>query len=122
MAGNDIILDAPRGLAAFERLVRQRFIAALRTRIAALPFAEQAVSAYFCAIDRRTPAGVKLALLGAIATLVLPARLLPRLLLRLGLAGDALGIVAAVQAFAAHITPEHRQRARELVMRLRRSA
>ena len=114
--------ETPIDLAALERLIRRRFAAALRTRIAALPFAEQAVSAYFCAIDRRTPAAVKLALLGAIATLVLPARLLPKLLVRLGLAGDALGIVAAVRTFAGHITPEHRLRARELLIRLRRSA
>jgi uncharacterized membrane protein YkvA (DUF1232 family) len=122
MAGNDVILYEPRGLVALERLVRRRFASALRARIAALPFAEVAIAAYFCALDARTPASVKLALLGAVATLVTPARLLPRLLARLGVAGDALGILAAVQAFGSHITPEHRLRARELLIRLRRNA
>jgi uncharacterized membrane protein YkvA (DUF1232 family) len=120
MAGNDVVLYEPRGLAAFERLVRRRFASALSARIAALPFAELAVAAYFCAIDGRTPAAVKLGLLGAVAVLVTPARLLPKLLARLGVAGDALGILTAVQAFGSHITPEHRLRARELLIRLRR--
>ena len=119
MTGSDVVLYHSRSLVALERVVRRRLASRLRALAAALPFAQEVASAYFCAVDRRTPAGVKLALLGALAGFLLPQRLIPKMLQSLVLGGDVGMLLGALQGFAQHIRPEHRLRARLLLVRLR---
>ena len=119
MTGTDVVPYQSKSLVALERVVRRRLTSRLRALAAALPFAQEIASAYFCAIDRRTPAGVKLALLGALAGLLLPQRLIPKMLQTLVLGGDIGVLLGALQSFAQHIRPEHRLRARLLLVRLR---
>jgi uncharacterized membrane protein YkvA (DUF1232 family) len=119
MTGTDVVLYQSRSLVALERVVRRRLAWRLRALAAALPFAQEIAAAYFCALDRRTPAGVKLALLGALAGFLLPQRLVPRMLRSLVLGGDVGLLLGALQSFAQHIRPEHRARARLLLVRLR---
>jgi uncharacterized membrane protein YkvA (DUF1232 family) len=66
---------------------------------AQLPFAEDLLAAYHCAFDRATPAHVKAALVSALACLVLRR-------------DDGALLRAAVQKFADHMRPEHRDAAR----------
>ncbi|HJT08604.1 MAG TPA: hypothetical protein VJ747_16850 [Stellaceae bacterium] len=122
MTGTDVVLYQSRSLVALERVVRRRFVSRLRALAAALPFAQEIASAYFCAIDRRTPTGVKLALLGALAGFLVPQRLIPKMLHTLVLGGDVGVLLGALQSFAQHIRPEHRLRARLLLVRLRHGA
>lgn len=119
MTGTDVVLYQSKSLVALERVVRRRLASRLRALAAALPFAQEIATAYFCAIDRRTPAGVKLALLGALAGFLLPQRLIPKMLRSLVLGGDLGMLLGALQGFAQHIRPEHRARARLLLVRLR---
>ncbi|HWG80483.1 MAG TPA: hypothetical protein VN681_11950 [Stellaceae bacterium] len=119
MTGTDVVLYQSKSLVALERVVRRRLASRLRALAAALPFAQEIATAYFCAIDRRTPAGVKLALLGALAGFLLPQRLIPKMLQSLVLGGDVGMLLGALQGFAQHIRPEHRARARLLLVRLR---
>ena len=119
MTGTDVVPYQSKSLVVLERVVRRRLTSRLRALAAALPFAQEIASAYFCAIDRRTPAGVKLALLGALAGLLLPQRLIPKMLQTLVLGGDIGVLLGALQSFAQHIRPEHRLRARLLLVRLR---
>ena len=119
MTGTDVVLYESKSLVALERVVRRRLASRLRALAAALPFAQQIATAYFCAIDRRTPAGVKLALLGALAGFLVPQRLVPKMLHSLVLGGDVGMLLGALQGFAHHIRPEHRLRARLLLVRLR---
>jgi len=119
MTGTDVVLYQGKSLVALERVMRRRLASRLRALAAALPFAQQIAAAYFCAADRRTPAGVKLALLGALAGFLLPQRLIPEMLQSLMLGGDLGMLLGALQAFAQHIRPEHRLRARLLLVRLR---
>jgi uncharacterized membrane protein YkvA (DUF1232 family) len=121
MTGTDVVVYQTKSLVALERVVRRRLSSRLRARAAALPFAQELVAAYFCAIDRRTPAGVKLALLGALAGFLLPQRLIPKMLKSLVLGGDVGLLLGALQGFAQHIRPEHRLRARLFLIRLRGS-
>ena len=119
MTGTGVVLYQTKSLVALERVVRRRLASRLRALAAALPFAQQIASAYFCAVDRRTPAGVKLALLGALAGFLLPQRLIPKMLQSLVLGGDVGMLLGALQGFAQHIRPEHRLRALLLLVRLR---
>ncbi len=80
-----------------------------------IPFAEDILAAYFCAVDPATPSRVKLVLLGAIAYFVLPVDGIADFLPLLGFTDDAAVIAAAIAQVAGSITEAHRDRAREVL-------
>jgi len=98
-------------------LVRRRFWAKAKRFAAQLPFAEDLLTAYYCAFDRGTPFQVKAALVGALAYFVLPYDLVPDMLPVLGFADDAAVLAAAIRMVAGHIRPEHRDAARAALAR-----
>src|SRR5690606_8352734 len=55
----------------------QRFWRKVRRVVARVPFAEDLLAAYFCAMDRDTPSYVRGVLLGAVAYFVLPLDMIP---------------------------------------------
>jgi uncharacterized membrane protein YkvA (DUF1232 family) len=89
-------------------------------RVAAhVPFAADLLAAYYCAFDRDTPLRVKGMLLGAIAYFVLPSDALPDVMPVLGFTDDAAVLAAALKLVADHITPRHREAARDALDRLK---
>jgi uncharacterized membrane protein YkvA (DUF1232 family) len=100
-----------------ERTVRREFWAKFRRFAAQLPFAEDLLTAYYCAFDRATPLPVKAALMAALAYFVLPYDVVPDMLPVLGFADDAAVLATAIRMVAAHIRPEHRDAARQALAR-----
>lgn len=98
----------------------RRFFKKLRRFATQIPFAEDLLAAYYCALDRDTPAYVRGVLLGAIAYFVLPADMIPDFLAGLGFTDDTSVIAAALAAVGAHIQPRHRSRARTSLERIAR--
>ena len=98
--------------------VRRRFWTKFKRVSAQLPFAEDLLSAYYCAFDKQTPRQVQAALLGAIAYFVLPFDFIPDMLPVLGFTDDAAVLATAIRLVAAHITPEHRRAARATLARV----
>ena len=105
-----------------EARVRRDFWPKLRRTAARLPFAEDLVAAYYCAFDRRTPRRVQAVLLGALAYFALPFDFVPDMLPILGFTDDAAVLATALRVVAAHITPEHRDAARQLLAQAGRQA
>jgi uncharacterized membrane protein YkvA (DUF1232 family) len=105
-----------------EQTVRERFWPKFRRFAASLPFAEDLLTAYYCAFDRDTPLHVKTALIGALAYFVLPFDAVPDLLLMVGFADDAAALLAALRLVTAHIRPVHREAARAALERLQANA
>ena len=99
-----------------ERL-RREFWPKFRRFAADLPFAEDLVAAYFCAFDRNTPRRVQVALLGAIAYFVLPFDAIPDMLPLVGFTDDAAVLATVIWLVAAHIGPQHREAARQVLAR-----
>lgn len=97
-----------------------RFWRKLACGLARIPFAEDLVAAYICAMDRETPTYVRAVLLGAVAYFVLPADAVPDILAGLGFTDDASVLAAAVAAVGRHLTPAHRMLARARLDRLTR--
>lgn len=95
------------------RRVRSRFWATLRKAARAIPFSEELVAAYFCALDPATPHRVRGVLLAALAYFVLPFDAVPDIIAGAGFADDVTILVAAISAVRAHITPRHRQAAKD---------
>jgi len=104
-------------LAKDRESVRRRFWAKFRRVVASLPFAEDLLSAYYCAFDKQTPRHVQAALLGAIAYFILPFDFIPDMLPVLGFTDDAAVLATAIRMVAAHIKPEHRDAARAALKR-----
>jgi uncharacterized membrane protein YkvA (DUF1232 family) len=96
----------------------QRFWRKVRRVVARVPFVEDLLAAYFCAMDRDTPTYVRGILLGAIAYFVLPADMIPDLLGPLGFTDDASVIAAALTAVGSHLQPRHRIQARDRLEKL----
>ena len=55
-----------------EATVRRDFWRKLGKFAAQIPFAEEALTAYYCALDRRTPTHVRVALIGALIYFISP--------------------------------------------------
>jgi uncharacterized membrane protein YkvA (DUF1232 family) len=105
-------LEPADRLAEDQESVRKRFWAKFKRVVARLPFAEDLLSAYYCAFDSRTPRHVQAALIGAIAYFILPFDFIPDVLPVLGFTDDAAVLATAIRLVAAHITVEHREAAR----------
>lgn len=88
--------------------------------LASIPFAEDLVAAWYCALDPRTPARVRMILLGAAAYFVMPADAIPDILTGIGFTDDAAVIAAVITALGRHIRPDHRARARQRLDELAR--
>jgi uncharacterized membrane protein YkvA (DUF1232 family) len=108
-----------RGIGADEAALRRRLWRRLLREAASLPFAEQLLTAHYCAFDRRTPLYVKAVLVGAVAYFVVPDRFIPKYVSLIGFADDAAVLAAAFKAVSSHIKPEHREAAQRTLTRLR---
>jgi uncharacterized membrane protein YkvA (DUF1232 family) len=91
-----------------ERKVRRDFWAKLKRFAGLVPFVEDLVAAYYCALDPSTPMRVRGMLLAALAYFIMPADLIPDMIAGLGFADDAALLTAVIGLVASHITPTHR--------------
>lgn len=113
----DGMADATADVARDEETVRRGFWRKTRRVAAGLPFAEDLVAAYYCALDRDTPLRVKAALLAALAYFVLPFDVVPDVMPVLGFTDDAAVLATALRLVAGHIGPTHRAAARDALAR-----
>ncbi len=102
---------------AAERVLRDFWGKAKRVA-ARLPFAEDLIAAYYCALDKATPLQVKAALVGALAYFVLPIDLRPDFLPFVGFTDDAAVLFAVLRLVGGHVRPEHREAARDALARM----
>lgn len=94
-----------------ERKVRRRFWIKVRRTLGRVPFMDDAVAAYFCAMDKGTPVRVKAVLLAALAYFIMPVDMIPDFILGFGYTDDAAVMFAAIRSVRQHITDDHRERA-----------
>jgi len=102
--------------------LRRKLWRKLLREAASLPFAEEVLTAHYCAFDHKTPVYVKAILVGAIVYFVVPDHLIPKYVSLVGLADDAAVIALAIKAVSTHIKPEHREAARRTLVRMRGEA
>ncbi|RIY00995.1 DUF1232 domain-containing protein [Aureimonas flava] len=96
-----------------EQRVRKGFFATLRRAARHIPFMEDVVASYHCALDPATPAASRGVLLAALAYFVLPFDVIPDFIVGLGFTDDVAVLLAAFSAVQKNIRPEHYERARE---------
>lgn len=96
-----------------ETKVRRSFFSTLRRAARHVPFMDDVVASYYCAIDPETPSSSKGILLAALAYFVLPIDIVPDFLFGLGFTDDIAVLWAAFGAVRHNIKPEHYVRAAE---------
>lgn len=95
-----------------EDRVRRSFFGTVRRALRHIPFMEDVVAAYHCALDPKTPTASRGVLLAALAYFVLPMDFLPDILFGLGFTDDVAVLWAAFRAVQDNIRPEHYEKAR----------
>jgi len=97
-----------RRFAEREEKVRRDFWSKLKRFAGQVPFVEDLVAGYYCALDPDTPMRVRGMLLAAIVYFILPFDLIPDIIAGLGFADDAALLTAVLALVSSHITPTHR--------------
>ncbi len=115
MTGKDLVPIDPERYARDKARVEQGFWTRVRRTLGRVPFIEEAVAAYFCALDPETPLQVKAILIGALAYFVVPVDMVPDFIAWLGFTDDAAILAAAIRSIAPAITDDHRARAQEIL-------
>jgi uncharacterized membrane protein YkvA (DUF1232 family) len=95
-----------------EQTVQSGFWPKLTANLARIPFAEEALAAWYCAFDSATPVQVKGTLLAALAYFILPIDIIPDFILGLGFTDDLAVLMTAITLMKTHITPAHRAAAK----------
>jgi uncharacterized membrane protein YkvA (DUF1232 family) len=98
---------------AQEGEVREKFWRTAKRAARQVPFMDEVVAAYYCALDKNTPLRAKGILLAALGYFILPTDTIPDIVLGLGFTDDIAVLTAAITAVRAHMTPAHRQAAKE---------
>jgi uncharacterized membrane protein YkvA (DUF1232 family) len=92
--------------------VKARFWSTLRKAARQIPFVDELVAAYYCALDPDTPTRVRATLLAALAYFVMPFDVIPDILAGIGFSDDVTVLLGAIALVRAHITAAHRDAAR----------
>jgi uncharacterized membrane protein YkvA (DUF1232 family) len=95
-----------------EKSVRENFWPKLQQNLARVPFAEDALAAWYCAFDTATPFKVRGTLLAALAYFILPIDIIPDFIVGLGFTDDLAVLMTAFTLVKGNITQAHRDRAR----------
>ncbi|HVY21432.1 MAG TPA: YkvA family protein [Bauldia sp.] len=95
--------------------VRRSFWATFRKAVRYIPFTDDLVAAYFCAMDPATPHRVRGILLAALVYFVMPFDAVPDFLAGIGFSDDVTVLLGAIAMVRAHITPAHREAAKRAV-------
>lgn len=96
-----------------ETRVRKGFWKTARKAAKRIPFMEDVVAAYYCALDPTTPSKVRGTLLAALAYFVLPLDVVPDFIVGLGFGDDATVLLGVLTVLRNHIRDDHREAARE---------
>jgi uncharacterized membrane protein YkvA (DUF1232 family) len=103
-----------------EKIVLEGFWRKARRTLGHVPFTEDAIAAFHCATDTNTPLTIRVTLFGALAYFVMPFDVIPDFIAGFGYTDDAAVLLAALAAANAHITEEHRARARAWLLKAQR--
>jgi len=90
-----------------EDVVRNGFWPKLRKVAGKIPFARDAVAAWYCATDRDTPTRVKGVLFAALAYFVMPVDAIPDIFAVIGFSDDMAVLTAAFAMIRGHIRERH---------------
>lgn len=108
--GKEMQVDHKR-VAKNEARVRSGFWTTFKKAVQIIPFSNELVAAYYCALDPETPFHARATLLAALAYFVLPIDIIPDFILGLGFSDDITVLAATLLRLRTYIKNEHRDQA-----------
>ena len=99
--------------------VTKGFWPKIRRTAARIPFADQALAAWYAARDPQTPMAAKGMIFAGLAYFVMPVDAIPDIFAGIGYTDDAAVIAALLATLGANIKRRHRDQAEEAVQRLK---
>ncbi|MGO4408785.1 MULTISPECIES: YkvA family protein [unclassified Brevundimonas] len=105
-----------------EMRVSKGFWPKIRRTAARIPFADQALAAWYATQDPQTPIAAKGIMLGALAYFVMPIDAIPDVFAGIGFTDDAAVIAAVLATLGAHVKRKHREQAEAALKRVRDDA
>lgn len=102
-----------------EMRVKTGFWPKIVRNAARIPFAGQALAAWYASQDPKTPMAAKGILFGALAYFVMPVDAIPDVFAGIGFTDDAAVIAAVLAMLGAHVKQRHHQKADEALQRMR---
>ena len=118
MAGQELTLFQRDKMKRDRKRTEESFWRKLRRHAGRIPFADQLLAAYYCAIDPRTPLQARAILYGALAYFILPFDIIPDFIVGLGYTDDAAVLAAAIRSILPHIKDDHRTKAKAAMHKL----
>lgn len=98
-----------------EERVKAKFWVTVKKAAGRIPFMEDVVASYYCALDPKTPPRTRSILLAALAYFVLPTDLIPDFLAGFGFSDDIAVLTAALAALKSGLEPIHYTAARRML-------
>ena len=102
-----------------EQRVSRGFWPKITRTAARIPFADQALAAWFAARDPQTPMAAKGMIFAGLAYFVMPVDAIPDIFAGIGFTDDAAVIAAVLATLGAHLKPRHHDQAAQALKRLR---
>ena len=112
-------INFPAVVSGNEKTVRDGFWPKMAKFLVRVPFAENAVAAWYCAFDPQTPLRVKGILLAALAYFVMPIDVIPDFLAGIGFTDDMAVLATAISLIRSHVKDEHFEAARRKIEELK---
>ena len=109
----------PAVLRVNEQRVNTGFWPKIRRVAARVPFARQALAVWYCAKVEETPLRAKGMMLAALAYFVMPADVIPDVIVGLGFTDDAAVFAALLALVGKNLQPRHREAAKRDIAALR---
>jgi len=103
---------------ADESSVRAGFWRTFAKAAKQIPFTEDLVAAYYCALDPQTPGKAKAVLLGSLAYFIMPMDAIPDFLALVGYSDDIAVLTLAIATVRSNMTEAHRIAARKSIANL----
>lgn len=97
---------------ANETSIRAGFWRTFRKAAGQIPFAEDVVASYYCALDPQTPGKARAVLFGALAYFIMPVDAIPDILAFVGFSDDIAVLTLAIATIRSNLTEAHRVAAR----------
>ena len=118
----EILTGVEEEVSANETRVRKGFWITLAKAAEKIPFLEELVAAYYCALDPQTPSRVRAILLAALAYFVLPLDSIPDFIVGFGFTDDMAVLGAAIASIRGNIKEKHTDLARSKLASLKKMA
>jgi uncharacterized membrane protein YkvA (DUF1232 family) len=96
-----------------EAKVSARIFDAARRAAGQIPFMEDVIAGYYCALDPATPRRVRGGILAALAYFVMPMDMIPDMLVGIGFTDDATVLMGIMTLIRTHVRDEHLDAARQ---------